>query len=321
MALLTNDKEVLDKEYENLATEMYSKGHSFFTYLSNSPDSLASCCRLRNEMEKSEFNFTSGLTGVATGSVNVITLNLNRIIQDFKKISGNQNNFYPDKFKDYLVNIVYRVQKYHIAYKELLYELYDNKMLPVYTAGYIKLEQQFSTIGINGLNEAAAFLGLECTDNEQYNKFCNLITSSISKCNKLAKTSRIKYNLEFVPAEGLGIKNYKWDKEDGYWVPETRNCYNSYFYEPDNIKLSVLDKFKLHGAKYTNTLDGGVGLHMNLDNHLSQEQYKQLFKVAIKEGTSYFTFNIPNSECKSCGHIEKVPLITCPKCGSNKIVQ
>lgn len=331
MCLLTKDETCIDREYEDLTTEMYSKGHSFFTYLSDNPDALASCCRLRSEIEKNEFSFTSGLTGVATGSVNVITLNLNRIVQNLYKTykecsettARNQTpkEYTINNLAKYVTPIIQRVHKYQIAFKELLYELDKNGMLPVYKSGYIDLKQQFSTIGINGLNEAALFLGMKCKDSEEYNQFCNIITSTISELNRNARTSKVKFNLEFVPAEGLGIKNYNWDKEDGYVVPEYRNCYNSYFFETENSNLNIFDKLILHGSKYTNSLDGGVGCHINLSEHLTKSQYKQVLDFAIKEGTSYFTFNVPNSECKNCGHIEKLPILSCPKCNSDKIVQ
>ena len=334
MALLSDGNQIIDKEYEDFTSEMYANGHSFFTYISDNPNGLASCCRLRNEIENNEFSFTGGLTGVATGSVNVITLNINRIIQDWTKtfihpddwclqeVKGfNNEEWFEESFGKYLTDILQRVYKYQIAYKELLYDLYNNNMLPVYSAGYIDLKQQFSTIGINGFNEAAMFLGIKCNDNEEYNDFCKFITGIIGEQNKLHREKRIKFNLEYVPAEGLGVKNYNWDKTDGYWVPKDENCYNSYFYRPHDTSLNVLDKFKLHGKSYTEVLDGGVGCHINLEEHLSKEQYKYLLNLAIKEGTSYFTFNIPNTQCNDCGYIEKIPLKECPKCNSNNITQ
>ena len=64
VALLTDGKDVIDQDYKNFSAEMWSKGHSFFMYLSNNPDSLASCCRLRNKIQENTFSFTNGLTGV-----------------------------------------------------------------------------------------------------------------------------------------------------------------------------------------------------------------------------------------------------------------
>lgn len=315
MSLLSDGKDIIDKEYKDFTAEMYAKGHSFFTYISDSPDALASCCRLRNEISKNEFSFTSGLTGVATGSVNVITLNINRIIQNYYE-SLDDNLI---SFDEYFIDILSRVYKYHKAYKSLLYELYEYEMLPVYSAGFIDLSQQFSTIGINGMNEAAMFLGINCSDNEDYLYFTESIISIIEEQNRLNSTKNNRFNLEYVPAEGLGIKNYNWDREDGYIIPEGRNCYTSYMFLPDDDSIDVLQRFRMHGKKFTDKLSGGVALHCNLEEHLSKSQYIKLIDYAIKEGTSYFTFNIPNSECNKCRYITKQPITKCPKCNSESI--
>ena len=340
MALLSDGNDIIDKEYKDFTAEMYSKGHSFFTYISDNPNGLASCCRLRNEIQDNVFSFTNGLTGIQTGSCNVITLNLNRIIQDWARwyccedpsrisneelISDNWRPYLQENivdFKKYLIKILERVYKYHIAYKTMLYDIEDARMLTSSNAGYIYMKKLYSTIGLNGINEAAEFLGIECSYNEEYKNFCRLITSTIKEQNKLHniqdKNKPFLFNQEFVPAESLGVKNYNWDKEDGYKVHPDRVLYNSYFYlAHDNT--SVLDKFRLHGKEFTETLDGGVGCHINLEEHLSKNQYLKLIEFAVKNGTSYFTFNIPNSECEDCHYIVKKPITECPKCHSKNI--
>ena len=315
----TND--IIDKDYKDFTAEMYAEGHSFFTYISDSADSLASCCRLKNELTENTFNPTSGLTGVMTGSCNVITLNMNRIIQDFVRTYGEFNG---EQFKGWLIGILDRVYKYHIAYKTMLYEQEDLGMFAASNGGYIYISKLYSTIGINGLNEAARFVGLEVSNNPKYIKFLQLILGTIKEQNKLHsihdKKRPFLFNSEVVPAEGLGGKNYQWDKQDGYWVPEDENLYNSYFYNAHD-NTSVLDKFILHGRQTYQYTDGGSAAHINLDTHLSKEQYLKLIDFAIKEGTSYFTFNVPNSKCRDCGHIVKVPVNKCPKCGSEHIDQ
>lgn len=330
-AMVHNGKDIIDTNYKNLCAEMYAKGHSFFTYISDSADSLASCCRLRNELAENTFNPTSGLTGVMTGSCNVITLNMNRIIQDYfgpykhdevvsKKLWEDTINH--EEFKKYLISILERVYKYHIAFKTMLYDLEDRGMFSASNGGYIYISKLYSTIGINGLNEAAQFLGLEVSNNQEYIKFLQLILGTIKEQNKNHSIEDKKrpflFNSEVVPAEGLGGKNYKWDVADGYWTPEGINLYNSYFYNAHD-DTSVLDKFILHGRQTYQYTDGGSALHCNLEEHLSKEQYLKLIDFAIAEGTSYFTFNIPNSKCNECNHIVKAPIKKCPKCGSNKI--
>lgn len=337
MALLTDGKEVIDWDYKDFAAKMWSEGHSFFMYLSDNADSLASCCRLRNEVTNNEFSFTTGLTGIKTGSCNVITLNLNRIIQDWYKsveyttvetkngikVQAKYDlRFDGIDFKSitkYLTDILKRVYKYHIAYKTMLYELENKGMLTASKAGYIDMQSLFSTIGLNGLNDAAEFLGIKCSNNPEYKKFIQIITGTISEQNKENSTKKFKFNQEFVPAESLGSKNYNWDKEDGYVVNPNRNLYNSYIYLADDESTSVLDRFVLHGKDYTGLMDGGVGLHCNLSEHLNKEQYHKLIDFAIANGTSYFTFNIPNTECKDCGFITKVPIEECPNCKSKNV--
>lgn len=325
----TND--IIDEEYKDLCAEMYAEGHSFFTYISDSADSLASCCRLRNKLSENTFNPTSGLTGVETGSCNVITLNINRIIQDcYNQRKAMQESTWLDNNKVkralvelHLKEILERVYKYHIAYKTMLYEQEDKKMFAASNGGYIHISKLYSTIGINGFNEAARFLGLEVSNNESYIEFLQLILGTIKEQNKLHSIEDRKrpfiFNSEAVPAENLSYKNYNLDKADGYWIPEDKNLYNSYFYDAHDPNTSVLDKFILHGRQTYQYTDGGSALHCNLENHLSKEQYLKLIDFAIKEGTSYFTFNIPNCKCEDCGHIVKRPISECPKCGSKDI--
>lgn len=323
-AMVHDGNDIVDKEYKDLCAEMYAEGHSFFTYISESADSLASCCRLRNELAENTFNPTSGLTGVMTGSCNVITLNINRIIQDCVKSYGLHGGWRENTsfIRDSLVNILQRVYKYHIAFKTMLYDMEDKKMFAASNGGYIYVNKLYSTIGINGLNEAARFLGLEVSNNPEYIAFLQLILGTIKEENKKHsihdKKRPFLFNSEVVPAEGLGGKNYEWDKADGYWVPDDENLYNSYFYEAHD-NTSVLDKFVLHGNQTYQYTDGGSAAHINLEEHLSKQQYLKLIDFAISNGTSYFTFNIPNSKCESCGKIVKQPIRQCPCCGSTNI--
>lgn len=320
-ALIYKDGKFIDPESAKFVAEEYARGHSFFTYISDSVDSLSSCCRLKNMVQTKEFNFTNGNMGVQTGSKSVITLNLNRIVQDkCKEHNPSERTVWKEEMKEYLINILSRVYKYHTAYNALLHDMFDANLLPVYKAGFINLDKQYLTIGINGLNQAAEFLGISCNDNLDYKEFCQFIFSIIKEQNILHKTKTETYNTECVPAESLAIKNYNWDKEDGYWVPTDTNLYASYIFKPNDKKLSVLERIKLHGAEYIGEyLDGGSAAHINLEEHLSAKQYEKLLKYAAEVGCQYFTFNIPNSECEECGFISRIAITKCPKCGSTNI--
>ena len=310
MALLVDENgECKDKEWGDFTAEMYAEGHSFFTYMSDNADSLSSCCRLRNEITDNGFSYTLGAGGVSTGSKSVLTINLNRCVQ----YAVNHKLDY----LEYLGTIIDLCHKVQLAYNENLKELQAHGMLPLFDAGYINISRQYLTIGINGLVEAAEFMGLKITPNDDYLHFVQGILGLIEKYNRQYRTKDVMFNCEMIPAENVGVKHAKWDREDGYFVP--RDCYNSYFYVVEDDSLTIIDKFKLHGAPYIEHLTGGSALHMNLEEHLSKEQYAQLLKVAAKEGCNYFTFNIPNTVCNECGHIDKRYLKECPHCHSKNV--
>ena len=316
---LTDDKDVLDKEYKDFITTQWAEGDSFFVYLSKNADSISSCCRLRNEITENTFSSTTGLTGVQTGSCNVMTLNLNRIIQDCDRSYGiKQHGGWKENtsfIMDYLHDILNRVYDYQKAYKTGLYNMDKQGMFPQTRAGYINFDKLYCTIGVNGLNEAARFLGLTVSNNKDYMDFASWILNVIKQYNKKHSTKKFMFNLELVPAESLGVKNYNWDKSDGYYVPDGENLYNSYIYEAHD-DTSVLDKIAMQGGQIAKSIDGGQASHINLEDNLDKEQYTKLLEYAVQVGNSYITFNVPQTQCDDCGYIAKHPFKKCPKCGS-----
>lgn len=307
-ALLT-DKEsgtCKDEEFTNMISKELSEGNSFFMYLSENADSLASCCRLRNEITDKTFSYTLGAGGVATGSINVITINMNRLIQDKRDLRTELD----------------KIHKYQVAYRAIVEDFLEAKLLPVYDAGFITLDKQFLTIGINGMVEAAESQGIQVGYNPEYVKFVQDNLKIIYNANREAsKKYGYKFNTEFVPAENLGVKNAKWDRKDGYKIPEGRDCYNSYFYVVEDDSINPMDKFLLHGRELVDYLDGGSALHLNLDEALTQEGYRKLINVAAKTGCNYFCINVRITICNepNCQHIDKRTLYRCSKCGSDNV--
>ena len=309
MALLSKDGDVMDKEYAEFTSQMYAEGHSFFTYMSDNADSLASCCRLRNEIQDNGFSYTLGAGGVSTGSKSVLTVNLNRCVQQATREGRS--------YIEYLDDIIDLMHKVQLAYNANLKDMMDKGMLPLFDAGYINIKRQYLTIGVNGMVEAAESLGITISDNKEYEEFVSNILGLIEDYNHKYRSKDVMFNCEMIPAENVGVKHARWDREAGYYVP--RDCYNSYFYVVEDPNTDIIEKFRLHGRRFIEHLTGGSALHMNLDEHLSQPQYRQLLRVAAKEGCNYFTFNIPNTLCNDCGHIDKHHLHTCPKCGSTNL--
>lgn len=346
MAMLTDGHDIVDKEYADFTAEMWAEGHSFFCYLSDSPDSLSSCCRLRNSLKDGEgdehnhttHQFSMGTASVATGSKSVMTINLNRIIQNATRLyleeceglnlsKGDRIDIkdVEDKkllykyISDGITEMTERVHKYQRAFNEIIKDFLNANMLDIYRAGFINMRKQYLTIGVNGLTDAAEFLTIEPNLNDDYKEFVNIVLETINISNKKDKTRDCMYNTEFVPGENLSNKNYNWDKKDGYYVSPKHIMYSSYFFNPEDKELSILDKMKLHGKEFVKYLDGGQAAHLNINEHLSFEQYRQLLRVASEYGCSYFTYNCKNSVCNDCGYISKDTLEVCPKCGSYNI--
>lgn len=302
VAMLTAEDGVRDRNYASLMAHELSQGNSFFMYLSESADSLASCCRLRNEISENTFSYSLGAGGVATGSINVITLNMNRLIQDGRDLATE----------------VQKIHKYQIAYRHMIEEFKAGGLLTVYDAGFISLDKQYLTIGINGMVEAAEFLGIPVSNNPMYRDFVREQLQIIYDLNRQARAETgYMFNTEFVPAENLGVKNALWDQADGYQV--SRDCYNSYFYVVEDDGINALDKFHLHGREMTEYLDGGSALHLNLEETLTERQFLRLIDYAALAGCNYFCTNVKVTVCNHCHHIDKQTRKDCVKCGSTNV--
>lgn len=311
MAMLTDGERPKDEEWFDFTAEMYAEGHSFFTYLSESADSLSSCCRLQNKITDNTFSYTLGAGGVSTGSKSVLTINVNRVIR-----YGDTKTF--DGWYKYLRHVVDLCHKVQCAYDENLRELLKGGLLPLFSCGYINIDRQYLTIGINGLVESAEWKGLSISDNGWYQEHVESILGIVQEYNKQYSKDGRMFNCEMIPAENVGVKFAKWDKEDG-WFDGRRICYNSYFYRVEDGSLNILDKIHLHGKGFIEHLTGGSALHLNLEEHLSKAQYKTLLASASKCGCNYLTFNIPNTVCNECGHIDKRYVHKCPNCGSENV--
>lgn len=303
-SVLNDGEKLLDKDFQDFIAEELAEGNSFFIYNDTNASSLSSCCRLKNSIENqiNEFSFTLGAGGEMTGSKNVMTINLNRLIQDKRDLRTE----------------VDKVHKYQVSVNDYFIDLYNKDMLPVFKAGYNSLDKQFLTIGINGIVEGAEYLGYTISNNPEYMKFISDTLKEISDINKEnSKKYNVKFNTEFIPGENVAVVFAKKDKADGYKV--TRDCYSSYIYAPEDENISILDKFEMMGGKSTEYLDGGSAYHCNLDDYPSKEQFIKLLEISSKTKCKYFCFNIKITICNDCGNIDKHTLTSCPKCGSKNI--
>ena len=304
--LLDEDKKPKDKDFAWFLAEEMSKGLSFFIYESQKADSLSSCCRLKSELADNTFSYTLGAGGVSTGSFRVITINMNRYVQQ-----------YEDKLP--FGELICRIHKYLAAHRAVIKNYIDLGMLPAYTAQFINFNTQFGTIGINGMLEAMEYKGLSpVKDKESYQKEVSKYLKVIYDLNKAdLPVYGFRFNTEHVPAEGLGVKNAQWDKHDGLFVP--RECYNSYFFPVEDDSLTILDKMFLHGRETTKYLDGGSACHLNIAQLFSKTQAYDLLCVAGKLGVNYWTYNCLVTICNDCGYINVNTEDHCTECGSRDV--
>ena len=303
-SLLTTKEGFADEHFRDYCADQMCKGHSFFVYMSDSVDSLASCCRLRNELADNTFSYTLGAGGVVTGSAQVITINMHRFMRDAQ--TGD------------LESVIDRVHQYLIAHRMVYEDYIAAGLLPAYTAGYMDISKQFLTIGLNGVVEAAEHCGYTIDNNDGYKTFLAELLAVFKAENKEAlKKYGYRFNTEFVPAENLGVKNAKWDRESGY--PAQRDCYNSYFYRVEDDNLTILDKIEMYGKDITEHLDGGSALHLNLEQLLTFTQAKKIFELCRKNGVPYWTTNVLCTICNTCGSIDPETRQDCKHCGSKDL--
>lgn len=304
--------EILDVDFLDMMADDMSKGGSSFMYCSDTPDSLSSCCRLKNvifeDMTKNddnEFSFSLGGGGVQTGSISVYTINANRATQldlDFE-------------------DIIKKIHKFQVVYRAMVQENIDRGMMPTYTGGFIDIDKQFSTIGINGHVEAAEFLGMKPRINDK--EYVDWIKSLFNGCTRLNKEARkeygFKFNTELIPAESVAVKFFEWDKRDGFVVPDTRECYSSYIYAPEDPHVNIFEKAMLHGGDIIKGLDGGSAYHCNLGEIPSKEQCLVIIKEFARLGVEYWVLNVKMTCCNSCGSNDYGEYKQCTTCGSEDV--
>ena len=281
--------------------EMEDKNEPYFTL----PNGIITHnCRLRNAVENTDFSYSLGAGGIETGSHSVITL-------DLVALFGRGYD---------LEDIIKKVHKFQYAHRMMVQDGIDAGLLPAYSAGFIHLDKQFSTLGVNGLNEAAEEQGLTVGNNKEYKEWVSNVLGTFKRLNMEARSlyNGAKYNTELVPAENLGVKNAKWDKKAGLYHG-TRECYNSYMYLSESDVTSIPDKFELHGSPISDNLDGGSAYHLNLSRLPDKEFFLWLRKLAAKYKCNYWTTNVKGTVCNDCNHHDMDTFEECPKCGSKNL--
>ena len=171
------------------------------------------CCRLQLDLTQLEKRW-GGLFGSSemTGSIGVVTLNLARI---WHNESGNE-----EEFKKQIAYLMEQAKTSLELKRKTITKWLDNGLYP-YTKRYLpSFRNHFSTIGINGMNEAILNFtnGREDVSTKWGKKFSIEILDYMRDILKdFQEETGNLYNLEATPAEGT---TYRFAREDKKQMPE-----------------------------------------------------------------------------------------------------
>jgi len=297
------NKNILDKNFINFIAK-HNQKYGFINIYCGSSSTLSSCCRLRSDKSNEYFNsFGSGSSKI--GSLGVVTINLPRLAFKYK------SNI--EKFHKELTHLTQLCAKINHIKRKLVQKRIDNGNHPLYTLGFIDIDTQYSTVGINGFNECVEILGKNILEEDGINLGLEIIKTINNENDKCAKQFKSAHNCEQIPAESVSIKLANKDKLLKY--QDKYDIYSNQFI-PLVTKANVLDRIKLQGI-FDSHFSGGAIAHINVDTPIEDiNQIENLIKTCAKMGVVYFAINYIIAEC-SDGHICVTNGKTCTICGKD----
>jgi ribonucleoside-triphosphate reductase len=299
------ENNVLDKDFlKFIAKENQEFG--FINIYCGKTSTLSSCCRLRSESDSEYFNsFGSGSSKI--GSLGVCTINLPRL--------ATKNKEDLPSFKKSIVEMVDICSKINNAKRKVVEKRIKNGNEPLYSLGFMELERQYSTVGLNGINECLEILGFNILDTNGQDFLLDTLDTINSENKKLEKYYGAPHNVEQVPGENMSIKLAEKDKLLGY-----QNCYNIYSNQfiPLVTNADLLDRIYLQGL-FDKHFTGGAICHINVDSKIEDVSLiEKLIETTAKMGVVYSAINMNIQECVD-GHMSVGRKNLCEICGEEII--
>lgn len=248
-------------------------------------------------------SFGAGSTKI--GSLGVTTMNLPRLAY--------KHQLDEDAFFESLRKLVNDCARINHAKRKIVEKRIENGNLPLYSLGFIDLNKQYSTCGVNGLNEAVEIMGYDILD-EKGQEFVIKCLDTINEENdKNQKQYGSPHNCEQIPGESASVKLAMKDQLLKYQTEgNTYELYSNQFI-PLTTKADVLDRIKLQGM-FDKKFSGGAICHINIDQQITDSnQLQDLIKVCAKKGVVYFAINYKIQQCEN-GHMRVGSGETC-ECG------
>ena len=295
----------------NIADETFAKDMAelnqefgFINFFNGKTSTLSSCCRLRSETSHEFFNsFGAGKSKI--GSIGVVTMNLPRYAYEAKRF-GNLGAAFKDRVKSHFK----LASKINHAKRMIVKDAIDAGIHPLYEFGFMELDKQYSTVGVNGLYEAIEALGMDIVSPEG-TKFTVELMEQLNRWIEDEENDRkFPHNVEQIPAESMAVKAATKDRMAGY--QDEYNLYSNQFI-PLTAKTDVLNRIHLQG-QLDKHFSGGSVLHLNIGQPLSVEATVKLMKICANQGVVYWAANYVLKECSE-GHLTAGNGNACDICG------
>ena len=311
--IYTGGNEFDDSDFVKRLADINAEFGDVNVYISETADNLSSCCRLKNDTSLLEGNFNSiGGTSLSIGSIKVITQNLVRTAL----ISNTEKDFFDNLEKE--INLIHKVLDVH---RQIIHKNIEKGLYPLYTHGLMKIANQYSTVGINGIYEAIKLMGGTSKDNsgefytENGKRIAIKIMNTINDLNvAFSKDKDFTINMEQVPFESGSVKNCKKDKllfGDRIKIDTYGNQW-----VPLDIDSSLFHRLEM-AALLDKEASGGAILHRNRSNKITGEKnYKDMLAMA-KMGIVYYSDIIKTNICEN-NHTYIGESEICPICGGIK---
>jgi ribonucleoside-triphosphate reductase (formate) len=305
--------------------EMTAKyGIPYFTNYINTDmrpeDARSMCCRLRLDVREIKRR-GGGLFGASplTGSIGVVTLNMARMA------------YLAETKEDFFVRLdrLMLLARESLEVKRKTLERLTEEGLFPYSQFYLQnvwqrfkkyWDNHFSTIGLNGMNEACLnLIGKDISTPEGMDLSLKVLQFMKKRLEEFQEETGHLYNLEATPGEGATYRLARLDRQQ---YPEMKIAGNTEPYYTNSTQLPVNFSGDLFEAlSLQNELQqqytGGTVFHCFLGERIDDPAVARdlIFKVANKFGIPYFTLTPTFSVCPEHGYI-RGEVKNCTTCGA-----
>jgi len=277
----------------------------------NPGDIRAMCCRLnldQRELMRRPGNMWG--PGDSTGSIGVVTINLNRIGYEAKTL---------EEFRSKLEELMVLAKESLETKREVVNSMLKKGLMP-YTLVYLgHFDNHFSTIGICGMNEACLnFLGKAIGTPEGKEFTIETLNFMRGVLQKFQEETGNLYNLEATPAESTSYRFGRKDRAKYKNIMTSGTEKHPYLTNSTQLNVDATrDVFEAlqHQQDIQPLYTGGTIFHTFLPEAIDRDTCRKLVKKIAQTKIPYFSITPTFSVCYNHGYVRGAHP-ECPKCGS-----